>query len=79
MKDGTPAGTPSKVRHKQDFLDYASGEVFRGRGIDPEKAVRAVFEVMANRLDSGEVEKLIKLFPDELRSLWPAARHAGAR
>jgi hypothetical protein len=22
---------------------------------------------------------LIKLFPDELRSLWPAARHAGCR
>jgi hypothetical protein len=37
-----------------------------------------VFEVMANRMDAGEVEKLIKLFPEELRSLWPAARHAGA-
>jgi uncharacterized protein (DUF2267 family) len=74
-----PASTPTKVRHKQDFLDYVSGDVFRGLGIDPEKAVRAVFEVMANRLDPGEVEKLIKLFPDELRSLWPAARHAGAR
>jgi uncharacterized protein (DUF2267 family) len=73
-----PAGTPAKVRHKQEFLDYVSGEVFRGLGIDPEKAVRAVFEVMANRLDSGEVEKLTKLFSDELRSLWPAARHAGA-
>jgi uncharacterized protein (DUF2267 family) len=70
-----PAGTPAKVRHKQDFLDYVSGEVFRGLGVDPEKAVRAVFEVMANRLDPGEIEKLIKLFPDELRSLWPAARH----
>jgi uncharacterized protein (DUF2267 family) len=72
------AGTPTKVRHKQDFLDYVSGDVFRGLGIDPEKAVRAVFEVMANRLDPGEVEKLVKLFPDELRSLWPAARHGGA-
>jgi uncharacterized protein (DUF2267 family) len=73
-----PAGTPTKVRHKQEFLDYVSGDVFRGLGIDPEKAVRAVFEVMANRLDPGEVEKLIKLFPDELRTLWPAARHGGA-
>jgi hypothetical protein len=32
---------------------------------------------MANRMDPGEVEKLIKLFPEELRSLWPAARHGG--
>jgi hypothetical protein len=29
-------------------------------------------------LEAGELEKLIKLFPDELRSLWPAARHASA-
>ena len=73
-----PAGTPTKIRHVQDFLDYVSGDVFRGLGVDPEKAVRAVFEVMTKRLDPGEVEKLIKLFPDELRRLWPAARHAGA-
>jgi uncharacterized protein (DUF2267 family) len=72
------AGTPTKFRHKQDFLDYVSGDVFRGLAMDPEKAVRAVFEVMANRMDPGEVEKLITLFPDELRSLWPAARHGGA-
>jgi uncharacterized protein (DUF2267 family) len=72
------AATPTKIRHKDDFLDYVNGDVFRCLGIDPEKAVRAVFEVMANRLDPGETEKLIKLFPDELRSLWPAARHPGA-
>jgi len=45
------------VRHKEDFLDYVNGDVFRGLGIDPEKAVRAVFEVMANRLDPGEIRK----------------------
>jgi hypothetical protein len=33
---------------------------------------------MANRLDPGEIEKLIKLFPDELRELWPAGRNVGA-
>jgi hypothetical protein len=55
-----------------------SGDVFRGLGIDPERAVRAVFDVMSNRLDPGEIEKLIKLLPDELRDLWPAARSVGA-
>jgi uncharacterized protein (DUF2267 family) len=73
--------TATKPRHKEDFLDYASGDIFRGLGIDPERAVRAVFNVMSNRLDAGEIEKLIKLFPEELRGLWPAARgvRAGAR
>ncbi len=69
------AGTPTKVRHTEDFLDYVNGDVFRGLGIDPEDAVRSVFEVLANRLDPGEVQKLIQLFPSELRNLWPAARH----
>jgi uncharacterized protein (DUF2267 family) len=74
-----PAGTPTRQRHKEDFLDYVSGDVFRGLGVDPERAVRAVFDVMAKRLDAGEIEKLMKMFPDELRDLWPAPREAGRR
>ena len=73
-----PAGTPTRERHKEDFLDHVNGEVFRGLGIEPERAVRAVFDVMSNKLDPGEIEKLIKMFPDELRDLWPAARNVGA-
>jgi uncharacterized protein (DUF2267 family) len=71
------AATPVRIRHKEDFLDYVNGDAFRGLGLDPEKAVRAVFDVMANRLDPGEVEKLVKLFSKELQELWPTARHPG--
>jgi uncharacterized protein (DUF2267 family) len=71
------AATPTKIRHKDDFLDYVNSEVFRGLGLDPEVAVRAVFDVMAKRLDAGEVDKLTNLFPKELRELWPAG--AGRR
>ena len=74
-----PTGTPTKQRHKEEFLDYVNGEVFRGLGVDPEQAVRAVFDVISKRLDAGEIEKLMKIFPDELRDLWPAAHDvAGA-
>jgi uncharacterized protein (DUF2267 family) len=73
-----PSGIPPKVRHKEDFLDYVSGDVFRGLGINPERAVRAVLSVLSNRLDPGETEKLVKLFPEGLRQLWPAARGARA-
>jgi uncharacterized protein (DUF2267 family) len=72
-----PARTPTRQRHKDEFLDYVNGEIFRGLGIDPDRAVRAVFRVMANKLDPGAVEKLIRVFPDELRCLWPAARGSG--
>lgn len=72
-----PAGTPRRERHKEEFFDYVSGEVFGGLGVDPEKAVSAVFEVLCDKLDPGEIEKLVKLFPDELRGLWPAMRTVG--
>jgi uncharacterized protein (DUF2267 family) len=72
-----PAGTPGRERHKEEFFDYVSGEVFGGLGVDPEKAVSAVFEVLCDKLDPGEIEKLVKLFPDELRGLWPAMRTVG--
>jgi uncharacterized protein (DUF2267 family) len=71
------ARTPRKERHKEEFLDYANGEIFGGLGVDPEQAVQAGFEVMCDKLDPGEIEKVTKLFPAELRSLWPVARNVG--
>jgi uncharacterized protein (DUF2267 family) len=76
------AGKPTKQRRKQDFFEYVNGDVFGGLGVDPETAVRSVFGVMSSRLDSGEVDKLIALLPEELRCLWPRTpivegRHAG--
>jgi len=66
-----PAGMPTRQRHKQDFLDYVNGDLFRGLRADPETAVRAVFGVMSSRLDPCEIEKLTALFPEDLRGLWP--------
>ena len=68
------AAPPKKIRDKEEFLDYVSSDAFPGLGLEAEQAVRAVFEVMANRLDPGEVDKLIKLFPEQLRELWPTVR-----
>jgi uncharacterized protein (DUF2267 family) len=73
-----PAGTPVKIRHAEAFLDYVNGEVFRGLGVDPEEAVRAVFETLAKHIDAGEVDKLIRMFPQELQAFWPEHRRAGA-
>ena len=65
------AGTPTKERHKEQFLEHVRW-TFAGReDIDPEKVARAVFAVLWEKIDPGEVEKLIKLFPEELRDLWP--------
>jgi uncharacterized protein (DUF2267 family) len=65
------AATPTRERHRAQFLEHVGREL-RGQGaIDPETAIRAVFEVLWDRIDAGEVAKVIDLFPAELRELWP--------
>jgi uncharacterized protein (DUF2267 family) len=71
-------GTPTKERLTEDFLQHVNCHVLRGVHLDPEHAVRSVFGVMCDRIDPGEVEKLIRVFPGELRNLWPASRRVPA-
>ena len=61
----------TRERHKQAFLDHVNAESANTLGEDCEPAVRAVFEVMWDKIDPGEIAKLIELFPAELRDLWP--------
>lgn len=63
--------TQSKERHKQDFLEHVNREAKSKLAFDTEAAVRAVFEVFWDKIDPGEVAKVIELFPVELRDLWP--------
>jgi uncharacterized protein (DUF2267 family) len=67
---------PSKERHKADFLRHAHREMPNILDTDTELAVRAVFEVMWERLDQGETGKLVRLFPSDLRSLWTGVETA---
>jgi len=65
------ATTPTKERHKHAFLEHVNLEFRGGIGVDPERAARAVLDVMWRKLDPGETAKLIEMFPVELRDLWP--------
>lgn len=67
------SATPTKERHLAEFIEHVRGCMARNRNIDPESAARATFAVMAERMDSGEVAKVKKLLPEELRVLWPKA------
>ena len=62
--------TPTKERHKSDFLAHAHREMPGVCNSDTELAVRAVFEVLWDRVDQGEIAKLVEIFPKELRELW---------
>ncbi|HEY7644973.1 MAG TPA: DUF2267 domain-containing protein [Hyphomicrobiales bacterium] len=67
------AGTPTKTHHLAEFLDEIEDEARRQLSPDRERLVKAVFAVIADRIDPGEVRKLIKIFPERLRSLWYSA------
>lgn len=64
--------TPTKERHKAQFLDHVRSELPAETKLDPETVVRAVFGVMREKVDSGEIAKLSRQMPKELRKLWPA-------
>jgi uncharacterized protein (DUF2267 family) len=66
-----PSETPTRERDKDTFLANVDAEVHRGLGVDAEQAVRAVLEVLAEHVDPAEVEKLRRLFPEDMRGLWP--------
>jgi uncharacterized protein (DUF2267 family) len=61
---------PTRTRHLEDFLDDVEYEMRRKLGQDREKIVKGVFQVIAARIDPGEIDKLINLFPENLRPLW---------
>jgi uncharacterized protein (DUF2267 family) len=67
------AGTPTKERHLNAFLEHVANELPKIPKQDPEEAARATLNVMKQRLDPGEFNKLARMLPQELRRLWPTA------
>jgi uncharacterized protein (DUF2267 family) len=72
------ADTPTRTRILEDFLDDIESEARRDLGADRKEIIKAVFQVIASRIDPGEVDKLIKVFPENLRSLWVDDDFAGS-
>jgi uncharacterized protein (DUF2267 family) len=63
--------TPNRERHKEAFLEPLRHAFSREPGLDPEPIARAVFAVLAREIDPGEVGKVVRSLPAELRELWP--------
>ena len=64
------AAAQTKERTRTDFFEHIRSELPRGSAIDPNLAARAVFGVMWQKLDVGEVGKVIDFLPPELKELW---------
>lgn len=65
------AGTPTAEHSKQQFLDRVRAQLPATLAGDVERGVRAAFEVIWEKIDAGEVRKLVKVLPAALHGLWP--------
>lgn len=72
-EDWHMAGTPTKERHVPQFVERVAASLRTDSGVDPEEMVRAVFQLLTEQLDRGEIKKVVGVLPRELRELWPQA------
>jgi len=63
------AGTPTKERHVEDFVEHVSSELPREFPVIALTVARGVFEILWEKLDPGEFEKVLKHLPASLRAL----------
>lgn len=66
-----PSATPARIRHKEAFLQRVNVEFPAGADLGLERVVQAVFAVLWEKVEPGEVAKLTRMTPAELRDLWP--------
>jgi len=75
----SPLAEPSKVRHKQEFLDTVGSELKAHDELrDYERVARIVLGTIARHLSPGETEKVLRTLPKEIRELWLQERKAGS-
>jgi uncharacterized protein (DUF2267 family) len=64
-----PGDKPLRERTRAEFLAHVKAE-FLDESFDIETVTRAVMDVLAKHITPGEVDKIKKSLPEEIRSLW---------
>ena len=66
-----PSVTPARLRHKEALLRRIGTELPADIDLALDAVVEAVFGVIWEKVEPGEVAKLARMTPEELRDLWP--------
>ncbi|MBV7265472.1 DUF2267 domain-containing protein [Erythrobacter ani] len=66
-----PTGLPKQSHRTDEFLASISDGLHGSRGVDPREAVHAVFGVLNRHLSRGQIDKVIRSLPREIRAMWP--------
>jgi uncharacterized protein (DUF2267 family) len=66
-----PANTPTRLRHRDEFLAQVAGRYHARPLVDLETGVRAAITVLNRNISIGEALSVVHALPSELRDLWP--------
>lgn len=64
-----PATTPTRERHIEDFVQHVVSELPRQFPVEVTRVARGVFEVLWEKLDPDEFEKVMNHLPSSLRAM----------
>jgi len=64
-----PAATPTKIKTAQEFYDAVRENFAADRNVNPMRLTEAVLRVLSTHTSPGELEKVLGIFPPELRAL----------
>jgi uncharacterized protein (DUF2267 family) len=64
-----PASTPVHARRPQDLLKLFGEKAGKAHGLDAERALAALFELLRRHLSSGELDSLAHVLPRSLADL----------
>lgn len=66
-----PSEQPVKMK-KGEFLDVVKREFVRNEpNIGAEKMTRAVFEILSDQVEKGEIDNVKEALPKDIRDPWP--------
>jgi uncharacterized protein (DUF2267 family) len=65
-----PAATPTKIKTAQEFYDAVRENFAADRNVNPVRLTEAVLKVLSTHTSPGELEKVLGIFPPELRALF---------
>ena len=68
-----PTRQPVRCRDRDEFVAEVAEWLADTRPLDPQEAVKAVFDVLSRNLDSGQVEKTKHVLPSSIREFWRGA------
>jgi len=67
-----PARQPVRC-NREEFVAEVTEWLADTRPVDPEEAIRAVFDVLSRNIDTGQIEKIKAILPEGIRDLWHSA------